>query len=392
MGSLEEPNPSSLRSMSRAAVLAIGTAYPAHVIEQSAFPDYYFRITNSDHLTDLKLKFKRICEKSMIKKRHVWLTEEIVKANDGLRAHRVPSLDFRQEIMKAEVPRLGKEAALEAIEEWGQPLSHITHLVFCNSNSAAMPGADFQLLNLLGLPSSTKRFMLYQQGCSGGATALRLAKDLAENNAGARVLVVCSEVTVIGFRGPNETDLGSLVGHALFGDGASAAIIGADPQLGSSETALFELVCASQTIIKETEGAIIAQLREVGLVFSLSHEISAHIKDNTERILKETMEPMGVSDWNSLFWVVHPGGPAIVDAVEACLGLRPEKTEATREAMSEYGNTSSAGLFFVMDVMRKRSAELGLSTAGGGLELGVLLAFGPGVTVETVVLRCPSHK
>ncbi|PNX68812.1 chalcone synthase, partial [Trifolium pratense] len=61
--------------------------------------------------------------------------------------------------------------------------------------------------------------------CFAGGTVLRLAKDLAENNKGARVLVVCSEITAVTFRGPSDTHLDSLVGQALFGDGAAAVIL-----------------------------------------------------------------------------------------------------------------------------------------------------------------------
>jgi bisdemethoxycurcumin synthase len=45
-----------------AAVLAIGTANPEHCVLQDEFPDFYFRATNSDHLTALKDKFKRVCK------------------------------------------------------------------------------------------------------------------------------------------------------------------------------------------------------------------------------------------------------------------------------------------------------------------------------------------
>ncbi|KAL5061362.1 hypothetical protein RYX36_032966 [Vicia faba] len=128
-----------------------------------------------------------------------------------------------------EVPRLGKEAATKAIKEWGQPKSKITHLIFCTTSGVDMPGADYQLTKLLGLRPYVKRFMMYQQGCFAGGTVLRLAKDLAENHKGARVLIVCSEVTAVTFRGPSDTHLDSLVGQALFGDGAAALIVGSDP-------------------------------------------------------------------------------------------------------------------------------------------------------------------
>jgi predicted naringenin-chalcone synthase len=47
----------------------------------------------------------------------------------------------------------------------------------------------------------------------------------------------------------------------------------------------------------------------------------------------------------------------------------------------------SGSVFFVMDEMRKRSRKEGKATTGKGAEIGVLLGFGPGITIETVVLR-----
>lgn len=55
------------------SILAIGTGNPSNVVEQSTFPDFYFRVTNSDHKQHLKDKFRRICEKSTIKKRHLYI-------------------------------------------------------------------------------------------------------------------------------------------------------------------------------------------------------------------------------------------------------------------------------------------------------------------------------
>ncbi|CAI0555806.1 unnamed protein product [Linum tenue] len=375
------------RASGPATVLAIGTATPTNCVYQADYPDYYFRITNSEHMTDLKLKFKRMCEKSMIRKRYMHVTEEYLKENPNMCAYMAPSLDARQDIVVVEVPKLGKEAASKAIKEWGQSKSKITHLVFCTTSGVDMPGADYQLTKLLGLRPSVKRFMMYQQGCFAGGTVLRLAKDLAENNKGARVLVVCSEITAVTFRGPSDSHLDSLVGQALFGDGAGAVIIGADPD-EKVERPMFELVSAAQTILPDSEGAIDGHLREVGLTFHLLKDVPGLISKNIEKSLVEAFKPIGISDWNSLFWIAHPGGPAILDQVEEKLGLKPEKMRATREVLKEYGNMSSACVLFILDEMRKKSAEEGKLTSGEGLEWGVLFGFGPGLTVETVVLHC----
>nr|ALS20362.1 stilbene synthase [Morus alba var. atropurpurea]AOK93458.1 chalcone synthase 4 [Morus alba var. atropurpurea] len=369
-----------------AAVLAIGTANPPNYFFQTDYPDFYFHITNSDHKTELKDKFTRMCEKAMIRKRHMYLTEEILKENPKMCEFMAPSLDARQDIVVVEIPKLGKEAAVKALKEWGQPKSKITHLIVCTTSGVDMPGADYQITKLLGLRPSVKRFMLYQQGCFAGGAVLRLAKDLAENNKGARVLVVCSEITAVTFRGPSELHLDSMVGQALFGDGAAAVIVGAEPDL-SIERPIFQLVSAAQTILPDSEGAIDGHLREIGLTFHLLKDVPLLISKNIEKSLEEAFTPIGISDWNSIFWIAHPGGPAILDQVEAKVGLHKEKLRATREMLREYGNMSSASVLFILDEMRKKSAEEGKSTTGEGLDWGVLFGFGPGLTVETVVLH-----
>ncbi|CAN0862502.1 Chalcone synthase 1 [Linum grandiflorum] len=380
---------------SASCILAIGTANPSNCILQSNFPDYYFRVTNTQHSTDIIPNFTRICkhiccENSKIKKRYLHLTEHLIEKHPNLASYMAPSLDVRQDMVVVEVPKLGKEAATKAIKEWGQPKSKITHLIFSTSTGAHMPGADYQLTKLMGLDPSINRFMIYQQGCFGGGTGLRLAKDIAENNRAARVLVVWSEITTIGFRGPPpdfESDISTLVGQAIFGDGAAAVIVGSDPDL-EIEKPLFELVSAAQTIVPDSVGAIEGFTREAGLVYFLSKRLPDLVSKNVEKCLTEAFGALGLSlDWNLIFWAVHPGGPKILDKIEMELNLEAHKLRATRHVLAEYGNMWSGSVIFVLDEMRKKSMENGLGTTGEGLEWGVLLGFGPGLTVETVVLR-----
>lgn len=183
-------------------------------------------------------------EKSKIKKRNLHLTEEFLKKSSGIYAYNVPSLDARHDFKIMETPKLCAEAARKAIEEWGQPKSKITHLIFPASSGVDMPGADYQLVKLLGLGSSVKRVMLYHLGCYAGGTILCIAKDLAENNVGARVLAICSEMTVDGFHGPLDSDMSCLVGQAVFGDGAATLIIGARYIVGGT-TIVQTRVCST---------------------------------------------------------------------------------------------------------------------------------------------------
>ncbi|KAJ4833581.1 hypothetical protein Tsubulata_025039 [Turnera subulata] len=368
-----------------ATILGIGTATPSNYILQADYPDYYFRITRSEHMTKLKQKFKRICKSSTIKKRHFYLNEAILKENPNLCAYMAPSLDTRREMIAKAVPRLGKEAAVKAIQDWG-----LTHIVFCTIAGMELPGFDYQLINQLGLDPSVKRVMLYQHGCFGGGTVLRIAKDLAENNKGARVLVVCSEITVSIFRGPSHTHMDSLVVQSLFGDGAAAVIVGSDPET-SIERPLFELVSAAETILPSSpdhEGCSFAGgVGEDGLTVDLPRNVPLSISNNIEKCLEEAFTPLGIKDWNSIFWIAHPGGPAILDHIDSKLGLKEERLRATRKVLREYGNIISSTVLFILDEMRKKSIEEGKVTTGEGLQWGVLFGFGPGLTVETLVLH-----
>ncbi|XP_018675836.2 chalcone synthase-like [Musa acuminata AAA Group] len=369
-----------------ATVLAIGTANPRNVVDQLAYPDFYFRVTNADDRQELKDKFKRICDKSTVKRRFIHLNEEILKANPAICTPGAPSLEARQDILIEELPKLGKEAAERAIKEWGRPESMITHVIFCSTAGFDMPGADYQLIKLLGLSPSVRRVMLYHVGCFAGASALRIAKDLAENNRGARVLVVCAETTAITFQAPDDHNIYNLVSQALFGDGAAAMVVGADP-VQDVERPVFEIASAAQTLLPESEGTIKGHLRDVGLDLHLRRDVPKLIAENIEETLVKAFEPLGISDWNSLFWIAHPGGPAILDQIESTLGLKPEKLRATRSVLRDYGNMSSATVIFIMDEMRKQSAKEERESSGEGLEWGVLYGFGPGLTVESVVLH-----
>lgn len=80
-----------------------------------------------------------------------------------------------------------------------------------------MPGADYELLNLLHHSPTANCLMLYQVGRYGGGTVLRLAEDIVENNVGARILTVCSEITAAGFRGCLRTTLRTLSGRRYSG-------------------------------------------------------------------------------------------------------------------------------------------------------------------------------
>jgi chalcone synthase len=343
------------------------------------------------HITNINSSSLFVGDDTKIHKRHFHLTEEMLKKHPKITSNKdQESLDARQDIVLGAVPRLGLMAAEKAIKEWGQPKSNITHLLFhSTTGSIDMPGADRQMVRLLGLSPSTKRSMMYHQGCSGGGTVLRLAKDIAENARGTRVLVICSEISLTTFRGPSEANKDTLLPQAIFGDGAAAVIVGAQPDL-SVERPIFEIISAYQTILPGTDDAMVGHIRQDGLTLHMSPPAPKHISDNIISTLSEIVEPLNIiTDWNSAFWVVNPGWPTILEQVRSDLALDEEKLKVTRHVLADYGNMMSATIFFMLDEMRKQSTGEGNALDE---EYGVLLGFGAGITMETTILRANKYN
>lgn len=90
--------------------------------------------------------------------------------------------------------------------------------------------------------------------------------------------------------------------------------------------------------------------------------------------------------WKDLFWAVHPGGRRILDLIEEALGLDNGAMAASRQVLREYGNMSGTTVIFVLNELRRRFVADGAE----GADWGALMAFGPGVTVETILLRVGS--
>ncbi|XP_073128285.1 type III polyketide synthase A-like [Henckelia pumila] len=363
----------------KATVLAIGKAFPSQVVPQDCLVEGYIRDTNCHDLA-IKEKLERLCKTTTVKTRYTVMSKEILDKYPELATEGSPTIKQRLDIANPAVVEMAAEASLACIKQWNRPVSHITHLVYVSSSEIRLPGGDLHLAAELGLKNDVNRVMLYFLGCYGGVTGLRVAKDIAENNPGSRVLLTTSETTILGFRPPNKTRPYDLVGAALFGDGAAAAIIGTDP-LPGSEWPSFELNHAVQQFLPGTQNVIDGYVSEEGINFKLGRDLPQKIDENIEEFCKKVMAKTGLKDYNELFWAVHPGGPAILNRLESRLGLKRDKLECSRRALMDFGNVSSNTVFYVMEYMMEELKD------GDGEEWGLALAFGPGITFEGVLLR-----
>ncbi|MBJ7609108.1 MAG: hypothetical protein JF887_06710 [Candidatus Dormibacteraeota bacterium] len=265
-------------------------------------------------------------------------------------------------------PRLAAAAAEEAIAAAGDRRDSIGLLVVASCTGFILPGLDAHLLPMLRLRSDVWRLPVMQLGCAGGAGGLARAADWARTHPGQQALVIAVELPSLTFR-PRDHSLDNLLSALVFGDGAGAVVLEAD---GGHRANGLHVRDVRSVLVPNSVNVLGYDLADDGFRVILSRRLPAVLAAALPALVDDFCGSGVVSTLDAV--ALHPGGSALVGAVEGCLGLRDAQLAATRSVLRSTGNTSSAAIFFVLK-------ELGASLpsrSGRGLVLGL----GPGLTVE----------
>ena len=290
-----------------------------------------------------------------------------------------PSTKVRNDIFGREATKLFVESAQAALDACpGIEPADITHLVTVSCTGFFNPGPDYKIVRALGLNPAVQRYHLGFMGCYAAFPALRAAKSFCEADPDAVVLVVCAELCSLHVRTSNDPD--TIMGSALFADGAAAAVISAKDfpdgspllQLDHFETVLTPVGEESMAWNIGDEGF------EMVLGNYVPHIIDDHIIGALEPLLSRDVSLRGLPYRDITHWAIHPGGRSILDKVQSRLELTDEQLVPARETLRNYGNMSSATVLFVL----KHIAGL---PPQDGDERICSMAFGPGLTVETAM-------
>ena len=272
-----------------------------------------------------------------------------------------PLTGARMEVYGEAAPLLALAAAaqLNAIAT----ITGITHLIVASCTGFVAPGIDQVIARELGLPGDVERTLVGFMGCYAAVSALRLAHHLVRSEPSARVLVITVELSTLHLQ--DETGIEPLLAMLQFGDGATAALVTAEPQGFAISHPFAATLDRSEELIRWTIG-------DAGFVMQLSGEVPGRIaealRDPEVRRAMLGDEPPGAFD----SWAVHAGGRSVLDAVEHGLDLPPEALAESRGVLARYGNMSSSTLPFVLADLLDRPER----------RRGIALAFGPGLAAE----------
>lgn len=266
---------------------------------------------------------------------------------------------------------LAYAAATKAIEQAGVLAADIGGIVFVTSTGITTPTLDAKLIQRLGLSLHALRLPVWGLGCAGGVTGMARAADLAKAVPGRFILLVAVELCSITFQ-RNDFSKSNLVGTSIFADGAAAAVIGT---CGSGP----EIIASHSTLFPDTEDIMGWDVVDSGLKVRFSRDIPSLIRRYLPDLLAEACDEWGIEQKQLYHYVVHPGGAKVLAAYSESLSLIPGKLSAAQEILENYGNMSSASVFFVL--------EEHIKNTGSTSDYGVMLALGPGFSAEQVLFK-----
>ena len=269
--------------------------------------------------------------------------------------------------------QLGQQVAESCLEKAGLAASDVDLLITTSCTGFMIPSLDAHLINRMGFRADVRRVPITELGCAAGAAALGRSTDFVRAYPGGTALVVAVELPSLAFQ-RRDLSQANLISTILFGDGAAAAIVTGRPARGP------RILEVASHLLPDTIDAMGFDLQGDGFHIILSKEVPALIRDCIKQILCGTLTRRGMSISDISAYVLHPGGRALLQAIQDEIGLTEADTQPSWTVLREYGNQSSASVLFVLDEW------LRTCTVPRGA-YGMLAAFGPGFSAETALLQ-----
>lgn len=350
--------------MMTVGIQGIGTAVPEHVVDQRMVRSTVERVFGG-RVADLD-RLLSVFEHDHIHTRRfvcdpAWYAED----------HGFAQTNHVYASTAADLAERAARAACQGIDQ------EIAAVVVVSTTGIMTPSLDATLIQRLGLSPHTLRIPIFGLGCAGGVAGLARAADLSRACNGAPVLFVAVEICSVTFR-QSDTRTSNIVASSIFGDGAAAVVVSAQPHtvaLGSGISTLFS----------DTSDIMGWDVTNEGLSVRFSRDIPSFVRSHIPDVLSHAYRQWGVTADDVSAIIAHPGGAKVLDAYAEAASMPTETFAHAREVLRTYGNMSSASVLFVLDRWYNDPNRQQRGYA-------VMAALGPGFSSELLLLGLRDHQ
>ena len=270
---------------------------------------------------------------------------------------------------------LGEEALCKALHAAGMKPKELSAIYVTSVTGIAAPSIDARLVNRMGLSPNIKRIPIFGLGCVAGAAGIARAADYVHGYPDQAAALLSVELCSLTLQ-RDDLSMAHLISALLFGDGAAATII-----VGSKRKSDGPEILATKSIFyPHTERVMGWDISEKGFRIVLSPEVPDTVVKHLGKDVDAFLAEQGHKRSDIKTWVMHTGGPKVLEATATALGLQEKDLAASWECLRKVGNISSTSVLLVLeDVYLNRRPEPG--------SLSILAAMGPGFCSELVLLR-----
>ena len=268
----------------------------------------------------------------------------------------------------------------------------------------ATPSIFARVMNKFDFHGDIKRLSLYGVGCMNGVHCLSTIKDYLDGHPNEAVILVSVELASVLWQGSIQKDLNHFLAHysedpqqydssikmtlvtaALFGDGAVAllAVGHKHPLYKSKRTYQPQIVDSRSNIVPDTSSLIGVDIMLNNSSFRaiVKPEVPDLLPDAIAETIKPLLERNNLALEDISHWILHPGGPKIMRAIEEKFKLPQQALSLSWLTLAEKGNLSSAHVLYILERLCM-SASPPLQD-----EFGLMIAMGPGLSQEAILLK-----
>lgn len=270
---------------------------------------------------------------------------------------------------------LGEHALRLAFERAGVSMETLGAIFFVSVTGIASPSVDARLINRMGLPRHVKRVPIFGLGCVAGAAGVARAADYVRAFPRETAAVVAVELCSLTLQ-RDDLSIANLISCGLFGDGAGVALVA-----GAEAGCQGPRILATRSVFyPDTEDVMGWDISERGFRIVLSREVPVVIEQFLAADVDAFLADQGLTRAQVGSWILHTGGPRILEATESALALAPGALDASWSCLRRTGNLSSASVLLVLEEYLVNRPQ----PAGS---YSVMAAMGPGFCSELLLLQ-----
>ena len=273
---------------------------------------------------------------------------------------------------------LGEQTICALLDQVQMSPQEIDQLTVISTTGIAVPSLDARLMNRIPFSRHMKRLPLFGLGCMGGAAGIARTADYLQGHPKEAVILLAVELCSLTIQ-RDDLSLANIVASGLFGDGAAAVLMVGDHH-PLAQTGLPRVIDSQSHFFPETEHIMGWEVTNSGLKVMLAADIARLAQTQVRPTLESFLGKHNLTIADIDHWLVHPGGPKVIEALEDGLSLPAEALALSWETLADAGNISSASVLLILDkTMNRLQPEPG--------QYGMLMAMGPAFSAEMVLLQ-----